>query len=171
MLTDRITLISNVCMPFSIYWWVFQHSRKISQKRFNRTEKKLNTYLKKMLKKHSKPPASHTKMYNWGFAFPATTCGSFTSNDHVMCREAGSHHTKMLKKQPLCHCLFASSLNSSTKKRQKMFVALKFVGNIMWNVTSLARPPIPPPPSRLVLHYALFSTFGGAAVSQPVCLW
>lgn len=66
-------------------------------------------------------------------AFPASACGRFTSNDHVMCREAGSHQTEMLKEQPLYHCLFTvlflGSLffflllflySSPAKKRQKI---------------------------------------------------
>lgn len=64
-------------------------------------------------------------------AFPASACGRFTSNDHVMCREAGSHQTEMLKEQPLYHCLFtvlflgwlffvAFLYSSPAKKRQKI---------------------------------------------------
>lgn len=42
-------------------------------------------------------------MCNYASAFAATTCGCFTSNDQIICRKAGSHHTKILREPPLFH--------------------------------------------------------------------
>lgn len=138
--------------------------RTETKNRFHHTEE-MNTYPKKITQTHTVviPLRSRPKC-------TITSQPNFTSNDHVMCREAGSHHAKMLKEKPLCHCLYAiftSLCIALLKKEGKLLAASVFVGVVMWNATSLDKTPW------LVFHYVLFSISSPTLqfIFQPACLW
>lgn len=154
--------IKDNCMTFPTLFfcrsnWELKPKKKL-QPHHTRNE---HLPQKKITKTHSNPPASRCTLDQNVQLRLCLRCTNFTSNDHVMCRDAGSHRTKMLKEKPLCHCLFAiftSLCIALPKKRQ--FAASVFVGDVMWNATSLAKTPC------LVFHSVLFS----AAVCLPARL-
>lgn len=92
-------------------------------------------------------------MCNYASAFAATTSGCFTSNDQIICRKAGSCHTKILKEPLLFHfCCIAlpeKAENGLWLKRFKVTSCEK--------VTSLAWSP-------LLFHYVFLSTCSRATV-------
>lgn len=92
-------------------------------------------------------------MCNYASAFTATTCGCFTSNDQIICRKAGSCHTKTLKEPPLFHfCCIARPEKAENSLWLKQFKVMSCE-----KVTSLAWSP-------LLFYYVFFSTCSRATV-------